>query len=102
MNWRKQLDILQIPDEDLSEAIGKCEGLKAALWQRLQSPATQPAPKPSEYLTAKEAAALCKCSVQFVYDHAAQLGGGQVGNGQKRPWRFRERDVIAFVEREGL
>ncbi len=102
VDWREHLDTLRVPDEDLSEAIGRCEGLRAALFKRLLTPAQSSAATPPEFLTAKEAARLCKCSVQFIYDHGAQLGGGQIGNGRKKRWRFREKDVLAYMEREGL
>lgn len=91
-----------MPDEDLSEAIGRCEGLRAALFKRLLTPAQSSAATPPEFLTAKEAARLCKCSAQFIRDHGQELGGVQFGNGQRRRWRFREKDVLAYMEREGL
>ena len=103
LNWRAQLEaiIQAVPPDQLCDLAGELAKYQARIILSLNT-STQPAAKPSEFLTAKEAAALCKCSVQFVYDHAAYLGGAQIGNGQRRPWRFRRRDVIAFVEREGL
>ena len=103
MKWRAQLEaiIQAVPPDQLCDLAGELAKYQARI-MLLLSHATQRAAKPSEYLTANEAAALCKCSPQFVRDHGQELGGVQFGNGQRRRWRFRERDVLAYMEREGL
>jgi hypothetical protein len=45
--------------------------------------------------TVDDVAEMLAMSRDFVYQHAAELGGRKLGTGPKAPWRFRLEDVLA-------
>jgi len=53
------------------------------------------------WLTVDELAELLAVGRDFVYQHAAELGGRRLGSGAKAPWRFRLEDVLEATSAAG-
>ncbi|MEK6271387.1 MAG: helix-turn-helix domain-containing protein [Actinomycetota bacterium] len=52
-------------------------------------------------LTAAEVAELLGRSRDFVYGHAAELGGAKLGDGPRPRWAFPRECVRAYLDGEG-
>ncbi len=74
-DWRVELDRIaeSIPQDDVLDGIAGLERCKAQLYTRLFNGSTVPTLEP--HLDVKQVATLLEVGQQWVYRHAAKLGG---------------------------
>lgn len=58
----------------------------------------QPDPLP-RHLTVAQVAERLAVAPSWVYEHSADLGATRLGDGDRAPLRFSERDVVAYLDR---
>lgn len=96
MSWRETLESLaDLPDEELHEALGRLEAVKAALLTRLAGNGRQDS-RNRNLLTAEQAAERLGVDTRWIYRHQNELGGVKLSD---RALRFSEKSVERYIER---
>jgi hypothetical protein len=104
-DWRHHVEQLResvatMPSTSAAHLIGDLERVQTLAQMRIRAPEPEaPRPAPDDFLTASQAAAELGMGIQWVYDHARELGGERRGGA----WRFPRRRIERYrkASREG-